>query len=83
VGEEDGPLRLLQEMTIVTHGNPGFCPLFAASKRKKSSNLFSVFWSRIRIRRICQFSGLPDPDTYLFLRIRILPQQAKIFFEKP
>jgi hypothetical protein len=44
VGEEDGSLRLLQEMTIVTHGNPGFCPLFAASKRKKKSlKLFPVF----------------------------------------
>jgi hypothetical protein len=64
VGEEDGSLRLLQEMTIVTHGNPGFCPLFAASKRKKKSlYLFPVFriQSRIRIRKVL---GLPCPDLY-------------------
>jgi hypothetical protein len=46
VGEEDGSLRLLQEMTIVTHGNPRFCPLFAESKKKQILKLVP---------------GVPDP----------------------
>ncbi len=52
MGEEDGSLRLLQEMTVVTHGNPRFCPLFAAPKTTKLILLDSLLQEAEHVARL-------------------------------